>query len=679
MIPENSNINSILSSLSNDASSLQLKLSTIGDGNPWPQTITTPDIPTGVGDLNTKSKKQGFLPLGLISPSIDQINGDGAIAKNKVGDYIYYDWTGQRIEKRSGIDNLAANLSFLDTKTRFVASKDIPKNAETLKSEPYSTRDHYLIFGDTQTDYFKHGLQVIDGLSPIESKEFWESGGNSDARLSQFKNTPFENNDPIMFGFDIIIDDLSSPLLNGSIIDFINNYSGVSEIASRRNVYEDFKNQFVKFFKTRSTVSINESQTSMTRNSTTSVNLENDKNIYNRGKKAYLGYYLNGISGLDKLIEANRPDTKKFLVDYQKDVITLDFTEDVSSSVGALSHLYKLLYWSRVNGKGIIPENLLRFNCDIIISECRNFNRVRKGIDTGNLEIIKDNVSRYVYSLRECQFYFDKVPHEESIDMTNIKTFDKYTVTFDFKYSTTKFEKFVPTTDGFGAYVGYNGGSIWKIGNPGERENRGTQSGGSTVDSSSPRFYTINDNSLRQNGVEKPFIMGYASHNKPVEDIGGFAETIDESKVKNAEALKNAEKSSEMRSKSITEKLKNNILTRAKTEATDFYPRLYEKLRETAINSAKRELQTFINTRAALLNQTLNKIANSKGTGGNIYANPQVLAKNPLYRAPRNIYTDAPLSATDRLFYDVRGQLFDFVGDSLGRVIGGGSGLNRPI
>jgi hypothetical protein len=31
-----------------------------------------------------------------------------------------------------------------------------------------------------------------------------------------------ENNDPVMFGFEIVIDSVSSPLLNGSITDFLN-------------------------------------------------------------------------------------------------------------------------------------------------------------------------------------------------------------------------------------------------------------------------------------------------------------------------------------------------------------------------------------------------------------------------------------------------------------------------
>ena len=152
-----------------------------------------------------------------------------------------------------------------------------------------------------------------------------------------------------------------------------------------------------------------------------------------------MSYYLKKIQGLEMLIESNQPAKKKYLTDYRNDVVKLTFNEDVSSSMGTLAHLYKLLYWSKSGGKNVIPENLLRFNCDIIISEVRNLNRVRKAIDTGNLEVIKENVSRHVYSLRECQLYFDQPAHDNEIDMAQAaKEFDNFVVTMDYKYVTSK-------------------------------------------------------------------------------------------------------------------------------------------------------------------------------------------------------------------------------------------------
>ncbi len=588
--------------------------------NPWPQTQINPDF----------SKTTGFLPPVLIQPSLGIID-DGSTAissKIKVGNYEYEDWMGQKITPNGLIE--------IDTKDRFNESINLPKSSTELKDSPYSMRDHYMIFGDTSTDYFKHGLQAIDGLNPIENP----LNGESDLRLSQFTSTPFEQNDPVIFGFEVVIDGISSPLLNGSVIDFLNQYTSVNELAARIPVYEDFKQQFTKFFKTKGTIGIDTEQTTMSRTNTNSASVENQKSIYQLGKKAYMSYYIQKITGLQNLIETNKPGTFKYLADYRKDVITLDFLEDVSLSVGTLSHLYKLLYWSKPNGKGMVPENLLRFNCDIIVSECRNFNRVRKAVSNGNLEIIKDNVSRHVYSLRECQFFFDQTSHPGDIDMGNISVHDKTTITFDYKYSSVKFERFIPTGDGFGKYVGYDSGSIWKIGNPGAR---GTQS---VSDTSVPSFFTVGDNKLRENGVTKPFIFNSINNlgtNEIIEPIDGESDNLESSYVTGLDSgnLQDEKKSSKSKAKIFAKTLLNRTVA-----------------------SAKKELQTAINTRTQLLARTLNKtfIAIQGGT----------------ISPPKNIYTDAQPGTVgnfaNRFFYDLRGDLVGFLGGALGGALGRGSG-----
>lgn len=585
-----------------------------GDGIDWPQTKYEPV--TGGGGLNLypNHKTRGFLPPVNLKPVLD--------SETKFGQYTYKDWRGHMLTPGSTV---------LTTKDKFEEGINIPKPEGDLVDSPYSTRDTYLIFGDNSTDYFKHGMHVIDRLTPIENPE----NGSSTLRLSNFVSTPFENNDPIVYGFEIIMDDISSPLLNGSISDFLRNYSNVSEIAARVQVYEEFKQQFIKFFKTKATVRINDSVTSITKMRDGAYpETDSNKNIFQPGKKAYLNYYIKKIDGLEKLVEQNTPKTKKYLTKYNDDIITLSFSEDVSLSVGTLAHLYKLLYWSKANGKGIVPENLLRFNCDIIVSEVRNFNRVRKAAESGNLEVIKDNVSRYIYSLKECQFYFNTMPHEGSINLGGIAAYAEgsYPVQFDYKYVTSKLERFMPTSNGFGQYVGYNNGAIWKIGNKGERDNRGTQSGGVTTDSSVPKFFTVGGNILNQNGVTGPFLLSKPEDNLFKRTFVGESSTNPEEQVDGFE------------------KFKRNAISKAKE--------LKGNLEDVAIRSATRELQTFINTRTAILNKTLNKILSSNGIVG--------------VRPPRNIYTDQALNAGQRIFYDVRGELINFVGDSIGGALGGG-------
>lgn len=486
-------------------------------GRPWPQ--TQPPLE----DLVYKypnHKTRGFLPPLLIPP-LTRFQGDPNDINTlqrvvrSFGAYKFTDWRGQVLEVPNGVG---------DTKDRFEVSRDLPKNQTQLLDKPYSTRDSYLIFGDNSQDYFRHGLQILDGINKTYTQTSRETA------ISSFTGTPFENSDPVIFGFDIIFDDISSPLLNGSINDFLQLFSGnISEIAARQPVYEEFKQQFVKFFKTRATVRIDTAQTAMTSLRPSGyAEAENATNLFSNGRKSYMNYYLKKITGLAKLIEGNTAETKSFLTDYNKDIITLSFTEDVSLSVGTLAHLYKLLYWSKPNAKTMIPENLLRFNCDIIVSEVRNFNRVRKSIENGEIEVIKDNVSRHIYSLKECQFYFNTLPHDDSIDLGSIKVFDTYDIQFDYKYSTVKFERFVPTGNGFGTYVGYDDGAIWKVGNPGARE---SQTGGtpSKYGKSTPAFFTVGQNKYNENGVTSPLITSLPGRTFVIseedESGGGVAST----------------------------------------------------------------------------------------------------------------------------------------------------------
>jgi hypothetical protein len=679
----------------------------IKNGTPWPQASIDKGFlsPYFIGP--SKDFRYGSTPKSTeqyTSGNTDTTNPENKLEATpdtvnqlKIGEYEYVDWLGQLIKP-------GANSTILDTDERFSESKNLPKNSRDLKSSPYSTRDHYLLFNDTRTDYFKHGLQIIDNLTPIENPE----NGKSELRLSQFQQTPFENNDPVMFGFEIIIDDISSPLLNGSVLDFLKIYSGVDEIKYKIPVYEDFKQQFVKLFRTKTTVNINDEQISISKTKPGYANTDSSKDLFRGGKTSYMSYYLKKIGGLDNLIESNTTDKKKFLVDYRTDFITLDFNEDVSLTMGTLAHLYKLLYWSKPNGKNLVPENLLRFNCDIIVSECRNFNRVRKAIDGGNLEVIKDNLSRYVYSLKECQLFFNTMPHGADVDMSNITTYDNYSIQFDYKYSTVKFERFMPSAN-FGKYIGYDGGAIWKIGNPGARVQRGgTQS--TTSDTSIPRFFTSGTNTTNDNGVKSPAILNRLGVNLPDnplgfttdEKVGDLEATAAENNfdldkfkryAKDQTAI-SADLSKLVKEQNQKLELLNNPKTVLKTTAESTIKNFAEKnktigiptslkeltnkkadtnlgnfierLKDKTVKSARQELSILVNGRVSLLSRTINKLlidfVGKKGISPpqNIYTGPQ----DPMGIALTN--------TTDRFFYDIRNELANFAGGAISNVLNGG-------
>jgi hypothetical protein len=475
-------------------------------GSPWPNALNRDPI---------QGVRQGFLPPLLLSPNVqapfiaaDLPTSDPALLKfdttfeiptGKLNQYEWTDWTGQKLAR---VNNL------VKTEDRFKTHPDKLPGSKLI-NERYSMRDFPLIFGDTSEDYFRFGLQTIDNLTPIENPE----NGDSRLRLDNFKGTPWEQQDPVYLGFDIIFDSVSSPLLNGSVLDFIANYSGVNEIASKTIVYDEFITQFKKFFRTNASKStpriLNPDSVALTKNKPhytgwadsvqNTSDIDGPSSKFEPGKPAYLSHYIKKIDGLEFLNEGNKGDTFKYFADYRKEFITITTTEDVTLSMGTLAHLYKLLYWSKPHGKHLIPDNLLRFNCEIVISEVRNMQRIRKNKQTQNIEVLKDNLSRWIFSLRECQFYFDKLTMDNAIDIgAEPKMFEGYTFNFDFKYSTTRLERFMPAGD-WGGYVGYDNGSIWKIGNK--------RGGTGSLVPAVPEFLTTGRNVFNENGVKEPWIL----------------------------------------------------------------------------------------------------------------------------------------------------------------------------
>ena len=435
------------------------------------------------------------------------------------------------------------------------------------------------------------------------------------------------------------------------------------------------------------------------------------------GKRAYMSYYLQKVGGLDKLSENNDVSSAfKYTADYKKDAIVLTFIEDVSLTLGTLASLYKLLYWSKPNGKSLIPENLLRFNCKIIVSELRNFTRVKA---SGNsVEVIKDNLSRYVYDIKECQFFFSKLPHGDIVDNIVKDTFLEHSVSFDYKYSTVTFERFNPNIN---KYAGYNSGGMW--------DSNGNEFVHSTKDLEIREFliknYTnfnivdenpnsFNDavesekqNSIRNiseelrerdrleaeevarkrefnsNDIQERMrdeelsltkeksdsikqkklsaILGTAkfSYQDIAEMEGGKLEELVNPPVKKQEKLKDiVEKNTTIEKKGPGNTQKIKDILRKKTTLKGSINRAGGIIKQQAKIAGRRYLQEVVNKNTALLNKSLNKALNAiAGTRG--------------IKPPLNVYTDKKPSQASRFFYDVRGQLADFAGDALENILGG--------
>lgn len=274
-------------------------------------------------------------------------------------------------------------------------------------------------------DKFKQAEGHIDFRHNLD-KKIPETSNTKTIYLGSttFKSTR-DNEDPTMLGYDLMIDLPTSPLFNGAVEDFINSFSNTDEITSRANTIKEFKNQFFKFFRTSTP---NTAQSSVGGDASASPEPK--------------VYYFRKISGLDRLVESNTSaDPKKSFVNYGEDFITIQLNEDVTQNMAYLSTLYKNLAWSRINGKQIIPENLLRFNLILSITEIRKYNRVLTNKEN-DYKVLADLISKYDYNLYECQFFFPKMPHGESLDLSSPSLIDGYDIQFNYKFSTMRFTKF---------------------------------------------------------------------------------------------------------------------------------------------------------------------------------------------------------------------------------------------
>ena len=270
-----------------------------------------------------------------------------------------------------------------------------------LEAQDYTKRDGKGGFykNKSDADYrFKFGIEedkITNPYNIIPDTDLSEGQINISNIGLKPSETPKDNEDPLYTGFEIIINNLTSPVFNGTAMDFINKFNATNEINSRKSILSDFTSECSKFFKFSSENDLNF--------------LSSTSAVFNtpRNKKRH---YIKKINGINKLIESNTPSQQSSFVKYRNDLITLSFYEDTTLELGTLMSLYKSLYWSRINGKNIIPENLLRFDCRIIISEVRNFTRIKKAAGAPEmLQTLKENVSRYVYDLYECQLFFDKM------------------------------------------------------------------------------------------------------------------------------------------------------------------------------------------------------------------------------------------------------------------------------
>jgi hypothetical protein len=546
-----------------------------------------------------------------------------------------------------------------------------PKNLRSYEDANSESIKAPTEIGDDRMGSFK--FKLADYVNIVSSKNDFETsdGGSgnkpwekSDVMRNRYLDTGYigthwDNEDPVYFGFEVIINVNSSPLFNGEVEKFISEVGSGSlgdytEVATRRDVLKNFQYELEKYFKFDSQMTAVGGRTEQYLG-TSSIPLP--------GENELKRYYVKKISGLDKLVESNTGSERKSFVDYLKDKLTITFYEDTTLNLGRLASLYKILYWSRLRGKSIIPENLLRFDCEIIVSELRDFVKVRKSNNA--LEVLKSNLSRYRYQVYECQWWFKSMSHPESIDLSSQPTLtDTYDVEMTFKYSTMVYEQYqgldlklrnstvdpfvrsassVPVSDGFETNREYIRPSILED-NPGDKKLTTNQ------------FYSGEISTVNV-GNEVNQTNNTISNLQQQSKVNIYQQLIGPSPISDFQSVNNLTQAAILNAQATNvASVQANI-----TPKTDIYGRAAEQLVENLKDAALREAQRQLNIQFRLLNNSIDNIRNAFGIG-----------RIP---APKNVYFPKQNTGpygNSQFFFDVRNSLRNFAGDTLTGLIGGG-------
>jgi hypothetical protein len=375
--------------------------------------------------------------------------------------------------------------------------------------------------------------------------------------------------------------------------------SSNTEIGSRSDISESFKIELSKFFK---------------------FNEEPQENNNLFGTSLKKKHYIKRITGLDKLVEANEANKSRSFVDYRNDLIKISFYEDTLLSTGTLAALYKLLYWSRIRGKGVVPENLLRFDCEVVVSEVRNIGRVRKAAGSNDsqyaIEILKENVSRYVYNLYECQLHFSKMSHPDQVDLENISNAPNLDIDVSFKFSDMRFERFKFEGE-YGKYQTLSNRKLDPLQILPEEENSNVEN----------LEGTLVITKTAETPVRISPIIDILSD--PNENLDTFS---DDQVI--TQAKKNFKK------KGI-DKIKEALSQSSK--------KLLESIKKSTLNEVQRQL----NSQYRLLNNSIDQVRTAFGIG-------RMSEPTNVYKRPSN---------GSSFFFDVRNSFRDFAGDFLGGLL----------
>jgi hypothetical protein len=233
--------------------------------------------------------------------------------------------------------------------------------------------------------------KFLEPYQPSSSKTpgYGDVGKFPTRKSSEFP-TPFKNfnfyestldfEDPTFLTFDIFLyTDRSSALFDTQtpygVYAFLKKNEKISkDFEQRIQILNEFKNRIENIFYT-----------------------SDEFDYLNQNKKTH---YIQSIEGIDKF--------KKPIINYKEDKIKITLVEDVKMTAEYIAELYNNLSYDYKFKRKSIPENCLRFDMGVMISDIRRFKKTKPKSSNSN-QIIEEenkNISREIFILRDCNFNF---------------------------------------------------------------------------------------------------------------------------------------------------------------------------------------------------------------------------------------------------------------------------------
>jgi hypothetical protein len=288
-------------------------------------------------------------------------------------------------------------------KFTFIMDQEVDKDIYAFKYLKYFGNDSEFDYKNAETDKLKFVRAFVEGIE-----------------------------DPTLLGYGFKLDMSTSPLLKqGSALEsFIEKYKGNHpELRYANDYLKEFRNDIKRVFEMPS------SKTGLSYKTTQHKN-----------------HYIAKVSGLDmldqRIVEYGDDVTAETDSEAKKatnnGVLSITLNEDVRMFTTRMAFLYRNLIYSYKMGKKLIPENLLRFNLFIKISDYRSF--TGGGADSNLQESIRDKNSRMVYELKECEFIFDGSTNPETLSLGGFGDVNRTAADLSFKIKYRKVNRFFYST-----------------------------------------------------------------------------------------------------------------------------------------------------------------------------------------------------------------------------------------